>query len=179
MITDLHMPEMDGFDLVAAVRAHPVYRNLPAVLLTSSAAPGDQERCCVLGVAAKLLKPAGRFLYLLDNLVSILAGGNRSSPQAVRAPVDAPVTPEHGVLQVLLAEDNQVNQKFATQILRAGRPPGHRTYNGRQAVDLSGTVGRPRAHGCSDARNGRLGRDAGNPPTRVLETGVARFRSSP
>ncbi len=137
MITDLHMPEMDGFDLVAAVRAHPDYRNLPAVLLTSSASPGDQERCRVLGIVAKLLKPA-KASYLLDNLVSILAGGNRSSPEAVRAAVEAPAAPAHGSLHVLLAEDNQINQKFAMQILQKA---GHKVtvaHNGRQAVDLSG-----------------------------------------
>ena len=137
VITDLHMPEMDGFGLVAAVRAHPVYKNLPVVLLTSSASPGDQERCRMLGVAARLLKPA-KASYLLDNLVSILADGNRSSPEAVRAPLEVPAASVHGSLNVLLAEDNPVNQKFATRVLQGA---GHQVtvaHNGRQAVDLSG-----------------------------------------
>jgi len=137
LITDLHMPKMDGFGLVAAVRAHPVYRNLPVVLLTSSASPGDQERCRMLSVAAKLLKPA-KASYLLDNLVSILAGGNRSSPEALPAPLEAPAAPAQGSLNVLLAEDNPVNQKFATRVLQGA---GHQVtvaHNGRQAVDLSG-----------------------------------------
>ncbi|HEX4797250.1 MAG TPA: response regulator [Humisphaera sp.] len=137
MITDLHMPEMDGFDLVTAVRAHPAFKNLPTVLLTSSASPGDQERCRQLGIAAKLLKPA-KASYLLDNLVSILAGGNRSSPEAVRAPAKSPAAQALGSLNVLLAEDNAVNQKFATRVLEGA---GHKVTvasNGRQAVDLSG-----------------------------------------
>ena len=138
MITDLHMPGMDGFELVAAVRAHPAYKSLPTVLLTSSASSGDQERCRALGVAAKLLKPA-KPSYLLDNLVSILTGGNRSRPETVRAPIEARAASAHGPLNVLLAEDNAVNQKFATRLLQNA---GHQVtvaQNGREAVDLSGS----------------------------------------
>jgi CheY-like chemotaxis protein len=55
LISDLHMPEMDGFDLIAAVRRHSAFATLPVVLLTSSTSPGDQKRCDELPAALQVL----------------------------------------------------------------------------------------------------------------------------
>jgi CheY-like chemotaxis protein len=114
---------------------------LPVVLLTSSAAPGDQKRCDELRVAARLLKPVKQSL-LLDNIMRILAGETRDRAEAARM-VDAPqrsvaddASVSERALRVLLAEDNPVNVKFALKLLeRAGH---HVTVagNGRRAVDL-------------------------------------------
>ena len=85
LISDLHMPEMDGFDLIAAVRRHPAFATLPVLLLTSSASPGDQQRCDELRVAGRLLKPVKQSL-LLDNIMRILAGADRrDSPRPAAA----------------------------------------------------------------------------------------------
>ncbi len=141
VVTDLHMPGMDGFEFTAAIRNHPTLGTVPIMLLTSSASAGDQDRCAELGVAARLLKPVKQSL-LLDNVMRVLAGADRS-----RAMKSAP-TPEPGApidgradrapLRVLLAEDNPVNQKFAVRVLEGA---GHRVVvanNGREAVEHSG-----------------------------------------
>jgi CheY-like chemotaxis protein len=137
LVTDLHMPEMDGFELIAAVRRHPVFESLPILLLTSSASPGDQQRSEELRVAGRLLKPVKQSL-LLDNIMRIMAGpaGGRD-----RSPVEsAPAAPAPGApgesFRVLLAEDNPVNVKFALKLLER---VGHRVTvagNGREAIDL-------------------------------------------
>jgi len=125
-------------DLIAAVRRHEVFGNLPTVLLTSSASPGDQKRCEELGIAARLLKPAKQSL-LLDNIMRVMAGKSRArataGPEA--ATTAATETPANGApLRVLLAEDNPVNVKFALKILeRAGHTVTH-ALNGKLAVDL-------------------------------------------
>jgi CheY-like chemotaxis protein len=138
VITDLHMPEMDGFELIEAIRRHAAFGLLPVVLLTSSASPGDQKRCDELHVAARLLKPAKQSL-LLDNVLRILSGESRERG-AMQASVPASsaqetAAPEHA-LRVLLAEDNPVNVKFALKLLERA---GHEVVvagNGKQAVDL-------------------------------------------
>ncbi len=136
LITDLHMPEMDGFELVAAVRAHPAFGLLPVVILTSSASPGDQERGKALGVAARLLKPIKQS-YLLDHLVTIFSGAGRMEQDHDRAPDRSPdAASVQRPLWVLLAEDNAINQKFAERLLEGA---GHKVTvasNGRQAADL-------------------------------------------
>jgi signal transduction histidine kinase/DNA-binding response OmpR family regulator len=139
VITDLHMPEMDGFQLVSAIRAHAAFGLLPVVLLTSSASPGDQQRSDELHVAARLLKPVKQSL-LLDNLMRIFAGGthDRGRPAAtVASPArDGDDGSSSGPsLRVLLAEDNPINVKFALKVLERA---GHQVTvakNGRQAVE--------------------------------------------
>jgi signal transduction histidine kinase/DNA-binding response OmpR family regulator/CHASE3 domain sensor protein len=136
IISDLHMPEMDGFELIEAVRKHAAFNMLPVVLLTSSASPGDQKRGEELRIAARLLKPVKQSL-LLDNIMRILAGTNKS--EAEREPAArveqteaaAPMEP----LRVLLAEDNSVNVAFATKLLQRA---GHQITvagNGKQAIE--------------------------------------------
>jgi PAS domain S-box-containing protein len=137
VISDLHMPEMDGFEFIAALRRHSAFELLPVLLLTSSASPGDQKRCDELRVAGRLLKPVKQSL-LLDHIVRIMAGESRERAPAPAAAV--PATPgADGApaesLNVLLAEDNPVNVKFALKVLERA---GHRVVvagNGREAVD--------------------------------------------
>jgi two-component system sensor histidine kinase/response regulator len=136
VITDLHMPDMDGFQLTETLRSRPALNALPIVLLTSSAAAGDQERCNALRVAARLLKPVKHSL-LLDNLMRLLAGASRleRTPTAgTKAAAGGPAL-QRG-LSVLLAEDNAINQKFAVRLLEGAGHAVTVAGDGRQAVDL-------------------------------------------
>ncbi len=133
IVTDLHMPDMDGFQLTETVRSRDAYRTLPVVLLTSSASPGDNARCAELQIAARLLKPVKQSL-LLDNLMRILSGASRIDAAAPRtAPAGASVADR--ALRVLLAEDNAVNQKFAVRLLSGAGHEVTVACNGREAVD--------------------------------------------
>jgi CheY-like chemotaxis protein len=137
VISDLHMPEMDGFELIAAIRSHAAYSNVPAILLTSSASPGDQKRSDELRIDGRLLKPVKQSL-LLDNIMRIMSGARsaRSSAATVEsAPLNAAAAPAPS-MRVLLAEDNPVNVKFALKLLERA---GHQVTvagNGKQAVEL-------------------------------------------
>ena len=51
IILDLMMPEMDGFQLVAALQQHPQWRRIPVVVVTAldlSATPALWKRVCVV-----------------------------------------------------------------------------------------------------------------------------------
>jgi two-component system, sensor histidine kinase and response regulator len=139
VITDLHMPEMDGFELIAALRRQSAFNLLPVVLLTSSASPGDQKRCDDLHVAARLLKPVKQSL-LLDNIMRIVCGDGREQHHPA-APAAEAASREHAggpdqSLRVLLAEDNPVNVKFALKLLERAGHQVTLAENGRRAVDL-------------------------------------------
>lgn len=57
IISDYNMPEMDGLQLLRAVRAHPTARRLPFILLTGR---GDRElvvKAAQAGVNNYLVKP--------------------------------------------------------------------------------------------------------------------------
>ncbi len=57
VLLDIEMPRMDGYELMATVRAQDQYRNLPLVVLTSRAAAKHQQRAMQLGASAYVVKP--------------------------------------------------------------------------------------------------------------------------
>jgi two-component system cell cycle response regulator len=58
VISDLHMPGQTGLELLEAMKADPALRDVPFLLISASAASGDeQKRALAAGAAAKLLRP--------------------------------------------------------------------------------------------------------------------------
>lgn len=57
IILDLHMPEIDGFGVVQALRMDAQFADTPVVALTASAMQGDRERAMQLGFTGYITKP--------------------------------------------------------------------------------------------------------------------------
>jgi len=58
LLSDLHMPHMDGYDLVAAIRREePKGVHLPVIALTANALRGEAERALAAGMDGYLTKP--------------------------------------------------------------------------------------------------------------------------
>lgn len=57
IICDLRMPELDGYGLLAALKAAHGVPSVPVILLTASADAESRERCLAQGAAAYLTKP--------------------------------------------------------------------------------------------------------------------------
>ena len=57
MITDLNMPNMDGFELIKVMRDNPEYKDLPIVILTSLSDQANKDEGARLGVGSYLVKP--------------------------------------------------------------------------------------------------------------------------
>jgi PAS domain S-box-containing protein len=139
VVTDHHMPVVDGFALVQRIKGDPALARLAVVMLSSSGLPADARRAREMGIGAFLIKPVTR----LDLLAAIegvaLAGatlvGPAAPPPALPLP-GAPSAPDESKrrLRVLLAEDNAINQKV---VLRMLERLGHHTVvadSGRAAL---------------------------------------------
>jgi PAS domain S-box-containing protein len=132
ILSDVNMPEMDGFELFRRLREGP-HKDIPFVLLTSAARPGDVARCREIGVAAHLIKPVKQ--SLLMNAIANTVGHAEvtlTEPTS-QAPVDAQ-TGELRPLHILLAEDNVVNQKFAIRVVKKAGHTVEIANNGAEAV---------------------------------------------
>jgi signal transduction histidine kinase/DNA-binding response OmpR family regulator len=113
VLTDVQMPDVDGFSLVEAINGDPAIAGVVIVMLTSAGRLGDAARCRELGVAAYLSKPVKR---------SELRGAILSTLGARSAETPALVT-RHSLREarrtgrILLVEDNRVNQLVARGML--------------------------------------------------------------
>jgi PAS domain S-box-containing protein len=128
VLTDAHMPEVDGFMLAGDIRQQ--YRAAEPVImmLTSGDRPSDIAECERLGIASYLLKPIKQSELLEAIQLSLGLTGPRTHV----------VAPAHACgcrpLKILLAEDSLVNQQLAVALLSA---EGHEVVvanNGREAV---------------------------------------------
>jgi hypothetical protein len=57
ILLDLRLPKVDGLEVLREVKAHPVYRNIPVVVLTTSAEDRDIKKSYELGAASYIVKP--------------------------------------------------------------------------------------------------------------------------
>jgi signal transduction histidine kinase/CheY-like chemotaxis protein len=118
IVTDMHMPEMDGFDLVDRIRKNPGLTDAKIMMLTSGAHRGDADRCKALGISAFLSKPI-RQSELRDALLRVLSASHtHAAPTTVKPPDLKPARGQGKTLNILVAEDNLVNQKVAQRMLQ-------------------------------------------------------------
>jgi CheY-like chemotaxis protein len=69
VILDLKMPRLSGFDVLAWLVARPDFKDLPAVVLSSSSDDADIQKARQLGARDYFVKP-----HSLDELVTIIRG---------------------------------------------------------------------------------------------------------
>ncbi|MHB0957876.1 MAG: hybrid sensor histidine kinase/response regulator [Pirellulaceae bacterium] len=128
VLSDVHMPHMDGLTLAEQIRQDPDARHTVIIMLTSGDRPEDLVACEKLGIGAHLLKPFKQS-ELLD-AIQLALGLDVSRRPAVPTTHLPPVRS----LRILLAEDSLVNQKLAIALLQE---QGHHVtvaHNGREAV---------------------------------------------
>lgn len=118
LLSDLHMPDMDGFELTAAIRAaeQAGSARIPIIALTANAMQGEAKRCRDAGMDGYLSKPLQ--LGDLRNLLQAwLPGGFDRVPgtgrNAPRVRSDAPV--DVRVLEDLVGHDPMVIRELLEQ----------------------------------------------------------------
>lgn len=115
LLTDLHMPRMDGYELTAAIRAEEAKvgaGHTPIIALTANALPGEADRCKAIGMDGYLAKPVplAEFKAMLEKWLPPASSGENapSEPEleTVRQCVDV------DVLRNLVGNDSVVVAGF-------------------------------------------------------------------
>jgi len=142
LLTDCHMPGMDGYALTEAIRSRETggTSRLPVVAITANAMQGEAERCLAAGMDAYLTKPIemGRLRQMVERWMP--STGESVGAVAVHAvPVSGTACVLDGnVLKELFGEDEETireilkefpepSETIVTELLRAhsmGDPSG-------------------------------------------------------
>jgi len=131
-VLDFKMPDMDGLALARAIKTEDRLGAVKLVLLTSFGQKGHGAEATRAGISGYLTKPVDE-ADLHDCLAEILVGAP-ARPALVTRHSLREARPA-AVARVLVAEDNEVNQKVAVRILER---LGYRVDvadNGREAVE--------------------------------------------
>jgi CheY-like chemotaxis protein len=78
LLLDLRMPEMDGFDVIDALRSRSDgLKGIPIIVVTADASPGLEDDCLAAGADAVLFKPIA-MQSLFDSIAELVV--DRSDP---------------------------------------------------------------------------------------------------
>ncbi len=71
VITDLEMPRMTGYELMAQLRQNPITRRIPVMVVTSRAGAKHRERALKEGATSFLTKPVqeDQLLFAVEQLI--------------------------------------------------------------------------------------------------------------
>ncbi|MGZ6045859.1 MAG: response regulator [Isosphaeraceae bacterium] len=131
VLLDSQMPDLQGLEVAREIRQRLDLPEVILMLLSSNDKPGDMARCQELGISAFLRKPIKQS-ELLDAILTVLHQAPRKTSY-ITTPRPAPAS-QHGTLHILLAEDNEVNQMYAVELLQRR---GHTVVvanNGQEAL---------------------------------------------
>ena len=116
LLTDLHMPDMDGYELALAIREDEAgLRRIPIIAFTANALKGEAQRCRAVGMDDYMTKP----VQLADLKAMLAKWLSRSTPPgADLAAPHAKTAAAHGlaldvrVLKALVGNEPQVIREF-------------------------------------------------------------------
>ncbi|MDO8350912.1 MAG: response regulator, partial [Gallionella sp.] len=124
LITDLHMPEMDGYELTAAIRAAETAAGktnkarIPIIAFTANALKGEAEHCLAIGMDDYLSKPVQliNLKAMLGKWLPVVEDVGRASARHVGLKPDlqtaAPVAVDVNVLKKLVGDDEEIIRDF-------------------------------------------------------------------
>ncbi|MEO6921934.1 MAG: response regulator, partial [Collimonas sp.] len=119
VLLDMQMPGTDGLTLARAIKSEDALAGVRLVLLSSIGGRLDKNRLRAAGIDDCLIKPIKQSL-LFDSIAKVVGaksiGATEKAQRVLPAPTALPTT--HRELRILLAEDNDVNQRVALGLLR-------------------------------------------------------------
>ena len=199
LLLDIHMPELDGFQVVGAIRERErtAGGHLPVIALTARSRKEDRERCLRAGMDECLTKPytAADLWATMDRVLRKDEGGNRKDENDKTSPADSSsatgLIDPHGPVGRLRGRPRHAAENVPeAPVPRPGGPGGGPrclTRSGRPALTRSGSQVVRHAFGVLHGRRrpgGRPGRPCGprtaprSPPRRGA-TGPVCDRTGP
>jgi CheY-like chemotaxis protein/nitrogen-specific signal transduction histidine kinase/HPt (histidine-containing phosphotransfer) domain-containing protein len=117
VIIDMKMPNMNGLELAAKIRANKQFAHLPLVMLTSTLFRGEAKEAKELGFAAYVTKPIRRS-DLYQCLIQAIRENKEIGPASNSITVTKIESDPKFQARILIADDNLVNQEVVGLMLQ-------------------------------------------------------------
>src|SRR4051812_978423 len=119
ILSDIIMPEKNGYEVCEYVKSHPEYRTIPVVLLTGTFEPFDPDRADKAGCDAVVTKPfeSQSLIHKVEELIEQARSTVPTAPQ--------PAMPEQlttGVFTPSMESESPAFQEHGTDIFGAAQP---------------------------------------------------------
>ena len=84
ILLDVHLPDVQGYDVFASLHANPATASIPVVILSADATPGQNLRFLDAGAYDYLTKPLdlGRLLGVIDAVLGDDVASSGSAPES-------------------------------------------------------------------------------------------------
>jgi PAS domain S-box-containing protein len=133
VLLDMQMPGMDGEQIVRTIKADPALKDIRIIVMTSIGQRGDASHMEALGCSGYLLKPV-RQQMLYQALEAVMGRKEEADPSIITRHMLAEQK-QHTNQRILVAEDNQINQKLASILLNKAGYSVDGVENGLQVVE--------------------------------------------
>jgi len=132
LLMDWRMPGMDGLQATRKIKEDANLHKQPAIVMVTAFGREEvREEAERLGIDGFLLKPVTKSM-LVDTLVTLFAPATGETAQAAADDVHAA---RLAGAKILLAEDNEINQQIAVELLEGVGARVTIANNGREAVE--------------------------------------------
>ena len=125
MLTDLHMPEMDGYTLAKTIRGEEAgTRRMPILALTANALRGEADHALAAGMDDFLTKPVTLELLraTLEKWMSVVhASSLPDAPRTKPTNAHAGAAVDVAVLKALVGDDEEIVREFLSDYLASAR----------------------------------------------------------
>jgi two-component system, sensor histidine kinase and response regulator len=133
VLVDMQMPGMDGQETLRAIRREPLTQDVKVVVLTSIGRRNELSGVNEMGCAGYLLKPVKQ--VQLRETLELALSSKRSDARAESRRRSRQMQPKATrSLHILLAEDNEINQKMTRALLTRKGHIVDMANNGMEAV---------------------------------------------
>jgi CheY-like chemotaxis protein len=140
VISDIRMPGMDGFELLAKIKSNDAFKHIPVIAYSASVMKEQKEKIHKSEFADLLIKPvqiSELYLSLMNSLPHELRTGQKTEQSQTIENKDEEITEYEGLMAELLGKYSQICETF-----KARQPLGEIKNFGRDLVFLG------RKHDC-------------------------------
>ncbi len=135
---DLHMPDLNGLEVIAKIRALPLRFQPYCVLVTAAGIQTIVDVAKMAGYAAVVQKPAS-LSGLRDIVSQLLANDGSTNPilKEEKRPWDEMLREHKAGSRILLVDDEPINQMIAQELLEDAQMIVEVASDGKEAVELA------------------------------------------